>query len=77
MTRCLIMTDLQCANVKTCRDCSMLPGCGWCNDGSGTGSGRCMPGGKNEPFLGSGDSYADCSKSRWNFINCPGNRNII
>ncbi|XP_058961853.2 attractin-like protein 1 isoform X2 [Pocillopora verrucosa] len=64
-------SDLQCANVKTCRDCSMLPGCGWCDDGSGTGSGRCMPGGKNEPFLGSGDSYADCSKSRWNFINCP------
>ncbi|KAJ7392446.1 Attractin-like protein 1 [Desmophyllum pertusum] len=55
-------SGLQCSEMKSCRDCHMLPGCGWCDDGSGTGLGRCMQGGKDGPFPGSGNSTANCSK---------------
>ena len=51
----------------------MLPGCGWCDDGSGTGLGKCMQGGNDGPFPGSGNSTDSCSKPNWNFIGCPGN----
>ena len=51
----------------------MLPGCGWCDDDSGTGLGKCMQGGKDGPFPGSGNSPDSCSKPNWNFIGCPGN----
>ena len=59
--------------MKSCRDCHMLPGCGWCDDGSGTGLGKCLQGGKDGPFLKSGNSTAGCSEPNWNFIECPGN----
>ncbi|XP_078359033.1 attractin-like protein 1 isoform X2 [Oculina patagonica] len=64
-------SGLQCWGMKSCRDCHMLPGCGWCDDGSGTGLGRCMQGGKDGPFPGSGNFTGSCSKSNWNFIDCP------
>lgn len=69
--------------MKSCRDCHLLPGCGWCDDGSGTGVGSCMPGGNDGPFLPAKNVNSTatcslfnpqtCSKSRWNFIDCPGN----
>lgn len=69
--------------MKSCRDCHLLPGCGWCDDGSGTGVGSCMPGGNDGPFLPARNVNSTatcslfnpqtCSKSRWNFIDCPGN----
>lgn len=66
------ISGLQCGEMKSCRDCHMLPGCGWCDDGSGTGLGKCMQGGKDGPFpAGNGNYTASCSK--WNFIDCPGN----
>lgn len=64
-------SDLQCSKMKSCRDCHMLPGCGWCDDGSGTGLGKCMQGGNDGPFPGSGNSTDSCSKPNWNFIGCP------
>jgi hypothetical protein len=66
--------------MKTCNDCHTLPGCGWCDDGSGTGLGQCTAGGDDGPFnVGSNNSSIvsdQClpkdSKKRWFFIECPG-----
>lgn len=77
ITFSLILLASQCLDMKSCHDCSMLPGCGWCDDGSGTGLGSCIPGGKDGPFPGSADSSSNCLKSRWNFIDCPGNCRIF
>ena len=63
--------------MKSCGDCHMLPGCGWCDGGSGTGLGKCLQGGKDGPFPGSGKSTDSCSKPNWNFIDCPGNYLIV
>ncbi|XP_018573311.1 attractin isoform X3 [Anoplophora glabripennis] len=35
----------QCSFYKTCAKCRDDPACGWCDDGSKTGLGSCMPGG--------------------------------
>lgn len=35
----------QCGFYKTCAKCRDDPACGWCDDGSKTGLGTCMPGG--------------------------------
>ncbi|KAJ8961064.1 hypothetical protein NQ314_005994 [Rhamnusium bicolor] len=35
----------QCSFYKTCAKCRDDPACGWCDDGSRTGLGTCMPGG--------------------------------
>ncbi|XP_031550014.1 attractin-like protein 1 [Actinia tenebrosa] len=71
--------DVSCEGRKTCQDCHTLPGCGWCDDGSGTGLGQCMPGGDNGPFSPGGKNSSVVSnqclpklnKKRWFFIECP------
>ena len=63
--------------MKSCRDCHKLPGCGWCDDGSGTGLGKCMQGGNDGPFPVSENLTDSCSKPNWNFIGCPGNKNLL
>lgn len=35
----------QCSFYSTCSKCRDDPACGWCDDGSRTGLGKCMPGG--------------------------------
>lgn len=35
---------LSCANQGTCERCHQLASCGWCDDGTGTGSGYCIEG---------------------------------
>lgn len=35
----------QCSFYLTCAQCQADPACGWCDDGSNTGLGTCMPGG--------------------------------
>lgn len=35
----------QCSFYSTCAQCRDDPACGWCDDGSKTGLGKCMPGG--------------------------------
>lgn len=68
-------SDVRCSGRKTCHDCHTLPGCGWCDDGSGTGLGNCSEGGDDGPFANSSanDSSADdqCPSDRWYFVECP------
>ncbi|XP_075233105.1 attractin-like protein dsd isoform X2 [Lycorma delicatula] len=53
-----------CTDYRTCDDCRNAPECGWCDDGSGTGLGKCLPGGAQHP--------ADiCLKENWHFTKCP------
>ena len=50
------------------------PACGWCDDGSSTGLGTCMDGGKRGPVEWStslNDSLT-CSSNLWYFTDCPG-----
>ncbi|XP_031560764.1 attractin-like [Actinia tenebrosa] len=61
---------VKCRNHKSCSSCHKLPGCGWCDDGSGTGIGRCLDGGSSGPFL-SKNSIMPETCTNWFFINCP------
>ncbi|XP_065316096.1 attractin-like isoform X2 [Gordionus sp. m RMFG-2023] len=38
-----------CLFYKSCVDCQNDPACGWCNDISNTGKGKCLPGGYKGP----------------------------
>ena len=63
--------------MKTCADCHTLPGCGWCDDGSGTGLGQCMDGGDDGPFTKpTNSSMNQCLADRWYFMKCPGRFNL-
>ncbi|KXJ23470.1 attractin-like protein 1 [Exaiptasia diaphana] len=72
-------TDVRCEDRMTCNDCHTLPGCGWCDDGSGTGLGKCTGGGDDGPFIPASNSSVITSdkclpkdgKKRWFFIECP------
>ncbi|KAL1137929.1 hypothetical protein AAG570_009624, partial [Ranatra chinensis] len=55
--------DSQCVFYKWCSACRDSPECGWCDDGTGTGKGICMPGGNNPP--------PECPKKHWYFTHCP------
>ncbi len=39
-----------CTGHSTCESCRSNPACGWCDDGSLTGLGVCLPGGASGPF---------------------------
>lgn len=52
-----------CSFYKSCVECQADPECGWCDDGSGTGLGACLPGGNTNPQT--------CSKDNWYFTRCP------
>lgn len=53
---------------KTCSDCQTIsPRCGWCDDDSGTGLGRCIPGMNSGPL-----DASVCSSSQWYFTGEPG-----
>lgn len=41
----------QCSFYSTCEKCRDDPACGWCDDGSKTGLGKCMPGGYAGKFF--------------------------
>ncbi|XP_046382799.1 attractin-like protein 1 isoform X2 [Ischnura elegans] len=56
-----------CSFYPTCEDCRADPACGWCDDGSGTGLGACLPGGYSEPL---GPQYT-CQPNHWYFTHCP------
>jgi hypothetical protein len=56
-----------CSFYPTCVECRDDPACGWCDDGSGTGLGQCLPGGNagpNQPNL-------SCVAGHWFFTECP------
>lgn len=52
-----------CTFYKSCGECQTDPECGWCDDGSGTGLGFCLPGGNTSPQI--------CSSGNWCFTCCP------
>ncbi|XP_012222964.1 attractin-like protein 1 isoform X2 [Linepithema humile] len=57
-----------CSFYSSCASCRADPGCGWCDDGSGTGKGLCLPGGARGP---SSKSLDKCSFDHWYFTQCP------
>ncbi|TGZ32639.1 Uncharacterized protein DBV15_09083 [Temnothorax longispinosus] len=59
-----------CSFYSSCAACRSDPGCGWCDDGSGTGKGSCMPGGARGP---SSKSSNTCFLDHWYFTTCPKN----
>uniref|UniRef100_A0A1B6D320 CUB domain-containing protein n=1 Tax=Clastoptera arizonana TaxID=38151 RepID=A0A1B6D320_9HEMI len=56
-----------CSYYKTCWACRDDPECGWCDDGSGTGLGNCLPGGNVGPYL----ADLTCPSDHWFFTCCP------
>lgn len=56
----------QCGFYKTCSQCRDDPACGWCDDGSETGLGKCLPGGDSGPH-----EEMECLARRWHFTHCP------
>ena len=57
-----------CSSHNSCASCRTDPACGWCDDGSGTGKGRCLPGGARRP---SSKSPETCYPVHWYFTECP------
>ncbi|XP_043267343.1 attractin-like protein 1 isoform X2 [Venturia canescens] len=57
-----------CSFYSSCSSCRSDPGCGWCDDGSVTGKGKCMPGGARGP---SSRTLDTCLYERWYFTRCP------
>lgn len=73
-------TDVRCRATETgrewcsfylsCATCRADPGCGWCDDGSGTGKGLCMSGGDGGPSK----NKLCWPIKNWHFTDCPGKR---
>ncbi|XP_014206707.1 putative protein tag-53 [Copidosoma floridanum] len=57
-----------CSAHNSCSSCRADPDCGWCDDGSGTGRGKCLPGGAKQPSYRSPER---CPLRRWYFTECP------
>lgn len=55
-----------CGFYKTCSQCRDDPACGWCDDGSQTGLGKCLLGGDSGP-----QEEMECPEHRWHFTHCP------
>uniref|UniRef100_A0A7E4VRK2 Attractin n=1 Tax=Panagrellus redivivus TaxID=6233 RepID=A0A7E4VRK2_PANRE len=57
-----------CTAQKTCNECQEIgPRCGWCDDGSGTGLGTCLPGSLHGP-----KDVNSCKAGSWFFTGaCP------
>lgn len=56
----------QCSFYKTCSQCRDDPACGWCDDGSQTGLGKCLDGGDSGPL-----EQMECPANHWHFTHCP------
>ncbi|GLV41896.1 distracted [Carabus blaptoides fortunei] len=62
----------QCSFYVTCAQCRDDPACGWCDDGSRTGLGQCLPGGYTGPNLHDHSlPSSTCPPERWHFTTCP------
>lgn len=64
--RAAISGRSQCGFYKTCSQCRDDPACGWCDDGTQTGLGKCLPGGNSGP-----QEVLECSVYGWHFTHCP------
>jgi len=63
----------RCGDLKTCNECLENPACGWCDDGSDTGLGTCMNGGKRGA-IDANTSLVDtmaCQTELWYFTSAP------
>lgn len=65
--------DYECLSLKTCDICQRNSKCGWCDDGSHTGSGYCLEGGGSGPINATSHvvNVGLCPTSRWHFATCP------
>lgn len=61
-----ISRSSSCAAYASCSSCREDPACGWCDDGSRTGLGICLPGGAAHPM-----SPHTCPHHTWYFTHCP------
>ncbi|XP_055714873.1 attractin [Phlebotomus papatasi] len=64
--RAAVSGKSQCGFYRTCSQCRDDPACGWCDDGSRTGLGKCLPGGDSGP-----QEEMECPVHRWHFTHCP------
>ncbi|KAK0396585.1 hypothetical protein QR680_001776 [Steinernema hermaphroditum] len=56
-----------CKVQKTCSECQLVgPGCGWCDDGTGTGLGACLHGSESSPR-----NATMCAAERWYYTGQP------
>ncbi|CDW57793.1 Laminin EGF and Kelch 6 and Kelch 3 domain contai ning protein [Trichuris trichiura] len=69
---------LDCPSILTCDGCLLAgPNCGWCDDGSGTGLGRCMKGSTNGPAVLNEErnayevNFGLCPLASWYVTSCP------
>ena len=67
----------RCSDLYTCEDCKSNPACGWCNDASNTGLGKCVRGAASGPVSIDNTTQryqvdmSICPADRWHFIKCP------
>ncbi|KAB7494399.1 Attractin-like protein 1 [Armadillidium nasatum] len=65
----------KCMVHQTCKRCQEHIGCGWCDDGSGTGTGICLEGGQSGPIDPTNRIEWTVSKTcpipQWFFTSCP------
>ncbi|XP_045475580.1 attractin-like protein 1 isoform X2 [Harmonia axyridis] len=62
----------QCSFYSSCTQCRDDPACGWCDDGSKTGLGKCMLGGFGGPILHMESlPSTTCLPDQWHFTTCP------
>ncbi|XP_052771601.1 attractin-like protein 1 isoform X2 [Mya arenaria] len=70
-------TSTRCSDLHTCEDCKTNPACGWCNDVSNTGLGKCVQGSARGPATLNNVTLEyelnsnTCPAERWFFIECP------
>ena len=58
----------------TCRSCQNDPRCGWCDDGTGRGSGKCLEGsleGVSESNEIGSVKNKTCPAKNWFWVDCP------
>ncbi|CAG7724473.1 unnamed protein product [Allacma fusca] len=64
-----------CDEIASCDTCRSLPSCGWCDNGEGTGVGRCIEGSSRGPVTvnstGASLNKSLCPLKNWFFTACP------
>ncbi|XP_017848030.1 attractin-like protein 1 isoform X2 [Drosophila busckii] len=60
------LSSAQCGYYNSCQQCLDDPACGWCDNGSNTGLGKCVVGGALSPY-----DKTECALKHWFFTSCP------
>ncbi|XP_030564001.1 attractin-like protein 1 [Drosophila novamexicana] len=60
------LSSAQCGYYNSCQQCLDDPACGWCDNGSNTGLGKCVVGGALSPY-----DQTECALKHWFFTSCP------